>query len=443
VKGFPNQIADLEKLADGMRALVERLDAGENPRDDGVYGPALVRAGVAGTGHTPVPVEEYIARQLQNAPSDQSFRTTARGLRELYRVLGFIDDSGDDIVVTDLGHQAAAFAGAPLDPAQLNFWRNTIRDMAHDGGDGETSHPYQVLLRLVGQRPGITRAKCALALEARNDSAAELARIVALADLPDDEIRTRIRVSRRNTPVTPQTWENAVKVLPSFAEQLRDVVVTTQNRVRTYRLADAPGRADAGPAAPQPAPAGGAAAAPRPRAPRTSRAVTPDTIGRGRTIENFDEEEDAAPVDAAAAAAGRERLRDRYRRHESIVHDLAVRLAAYGTELHADPFDILALSAALGILVEVKTLDGTESDERVRVREAFGQLLYYEPFAAAPMAGDASIQKIACFERPISQAHRDWLNGSAIGVIWSVGNGRFDGDALARDVLAGYLEELR
>jgi hypothetical protein len=82
VKGFPNQVADLEKLASGMRTLIERIGAGENPKDDGLFGQALVRAGVAGTGHTPMPVEEYIQQQLLNTPNNQSFRTTARGLRE-------------------------------------------------------------------------------------------------------------------------------------------------------------------------------------------------------------------------------------------------------------------------------------------------------------------------------------------------------------------------
>lgn len=443
MKGFPNQIVDLEKLAAGMRVLIERLHAAENPRDDGVYGRALVRAGVAGTGHSPMPVEEYLQKQLQNTPSNQSFRTIARGLRELYRVLGLIEYAGDEVVVTGLGQQAAAFAGAPLNPTQIDFWRSTIRNMAHDGGDGATSHPYQVLLRLIGQRPGITRAKCALSLEARNDSAAELGRIAVLADLAEDDIRDRIRVSRTNGPVTPQTWENAAKVLPSFAEQLGDVVVTKQKRVSTYRLADAPGRADAGPAGTPPTAASRTAPSMPRRAPRTARPVTPDTIGRGRALEDFDEDEPAPAVDPAAAAASRERLRDRYRRHEAIVHSLATRLTSAGTQLYADPFDILALGASLGLLIEVKTLDGTDADERLRVREAFGQLLYYEPFAAAPIVGEAVIHKIACFERPISQAHRDWLNDSAVGVIWSVGNDRFVGDPLATGVLGYYLKELR
>ena len=46
MKGFPNQVADLRKLAVGMRCLVQLTDEGADARDDGVFGPALVRDGV-------------------------------------------------------------------------------------------------------------------------------------------------------------------------------------------------------------------------------------------------------------------------------------------------------------------------------------------------------------------------------------------------------------
>ena len=424
MNGFPNQVANLEKIALGMRTLVRLVDDGDNAKDDGVFGEELVRAGVAGTGHRHMPVDQYINEQLTRQPSNQSFRTTARGLRELYRLLGFIDDSGLQVVVTPLGRQAATFAGQPF-VTQIDFWRSTIRVMVHSTDQANASHPYQVLLRLVGQKPGIIRAKCALALEARDDSTEELARIAALADLTEEDIRHRIGASTSN-------WNNAKKILPSWAEQLRDVIVT---RRKTYRLADAPGRAEAEPALTQGAP----------RAPRTSRPVTPETIARAGTAELHHDPEFEVPINVnpgAAAAANRLRL-DRLRRHNLIVQTLAARLAPVGAQLYEDPFDILALIAAVGILVEVKTLDGTDTDERERVRDALGQLLYYEPFTAAPLAGQATIHKIACFETAISAAHRAWLNRSNIGVIWSVGNGLFAADALARGVLRRCLEELR
>ena len=313
--------------------------------------------------------------------------------------------------------------------------RSTIWSVIHSAGQADASHPYQVLLRLVGQRPGIVRAKCALALEAQNDSPEELARIVALSDLAENTIRQRIRATKAN-------WDNAKKVLPSWAEQLDDVIVTTHGRDKMYRLADAPGRSnEPTPGDPDRFTLERAAA---PRAPRTSRPVTPETIGRAGTVERHNREfEIPRDIDPRThAEAVRQRL-DRLRRHNLIVQVLAGRLAHAGAQLHEDPFDILALFAAVGILVEVKTLDGTDSDERERVRDALGQLLYYEPFTAAPLVGQATIHKIACFEAAISDAHSAWLNHSGIGVIWTVGNNRFSADALAVDVLRHYLEELR
>jgi hypothetical protein len=428
MKGFPNQVADLGKIATGIQTLVRLVDAGDNAKDDGVFGEDLVRVGVAGTGHTPMGVEQYLRLQRTKKPSNQSFRTTARGLRELYRLLGFIDDSGGHVVVTPLGRQAAAFAGAPMDSTQVSFWRNVIQNMTHTGPNAtHTSHPYQVLLRLVGQKPGITRAKCALALEARDDSPEELIRIVGLADLPEDEIRRRIGVTQSN-------WDNAKKVLPAFAEQLSDVIRTGQSFV----LADAPGRVDVGPAdAASPTGAAPRGRQSRVRAPRSSRAVTPQTIGRAGTGDKSEEVPIPPEMDPAALAEAIRLRQDRLRRHNEIVQEFAAQLTA--AELYEDPFDILAVFEEFGILVEVKTLDGTEADERDRVRDALGQLLYYAAFVSKPVVGEAAVHLIACFEGPISDAHRAFLNSKGIGVVWKDGN-RFVADELARGVLRGCIE---
>lgn len=428
MKGFPNQIAELERLSQGLQTIVQVLAAGRNPRDDGVLGQAMVRSGVLGTGHIPKPVDQYIREQLTKTQDRQSFRTSARGLRELYRLLGLINEMGGTVIVTPEGHQAASYAGQPLGPAQIEFWRRVISNFQHLGGDRRASHPYQVLLRLVARKPGITRAKCALALEARDDSQEELDRIVELADLPEDEIRERIHVSESN-------WDNAKKVIPRFAEQLGDVIKTGQN----YRLADAPGLA--GLAIPPAPPVARVAEGAAPRRPRSARAVTPATIGAAGLAERDEPEVPPIPDPAAAAAAIASRLA-RLRRHNELVRALATRLQAAGMALFEDPFDVLAVLGQAGILGEVKTLDGSAEDERDRVRDALAQLLYYEAFVTAPVAGEATIHKVAFFERPITDGHRGWLNSSAIATIW-MDDGHLKGDELAVRVLGPYLEELR
>lgn len=437
MKGFPNQVAGLGKLAVAMRCIVRLVDGGYDARDDGILGEDLVRAGVAGRGHTPRPLEAYIREQLLKPLRRQSFRTTARGLRELFKLLGFVTIADGAIRVTELGRQAAEYADRELGAEQIVFWRRVISEMTHDGGDSTSSHPYQVLLHLVQRKPEITRAKCALALEAHDDSPAELERIVGLADLEEDEIRRRIAVSKSN-------WDNAKKVLPKFAEQLGDVIRTR----RSYRLADAPGRADAdiadGGAAAN-AGAAGAATGARwnaPRAPRTSRSVTPDTIARAGAVEGFDEFPVPPAVEPAVAVEAARLRRDRLRRHNAIVRLLASRLAAHDAALFEDPFDVLAIIAEVGFLAEIKTLDGTPEDQRDRVKEALAQLLYYDAFVRPPDTGAVPIRKIACFERAISDAHANWLNLHGIAVIWRDADG-FAGDDLAAEFIGQYIEELR
>lgn len=421
MKGFPNQVSDLTKLAAGMRVALDLAAAGRDFGDDGEYGPALVRIGVAGTGHRPQPIEQYIAAQRRLAVGAQSMRTSARGLRELYRYLDLIRGARPFPQITPLGRQAAEFAGKPFDDDQIRFWRGVVNNLTLGEG-AKLSHPYQVMLRLVARRPGITRAKCALALEAESDSPEELDRVSQLSDLAEDEIIRRIQVSKSN-------WNNAKKVLPRFAEQLGDVIKTGH----TFVLADRPGQAPSRKRA-----VGNGDQAVRDdrapfRAPRSARRVTADTIGSAGLAEQNEPPipPDTKPEDVAAAIMARA---DRLRRHNLIVRAFSLRLAD-GAEIYEDPFDILALIGGHAVLVEVKTLDGSAADERDRVRDALAQLLYYEAFVTKPIAGQAVVSKIACMEGKPSDEHIEWLNSQRIGTVWQDG-GHFQSDELAGGLLA-------
>ena len=114
MKGFPNQVAELPTLTKTVQVIQELLDAGENPKDDGILGEALIRRKILGTGHKPIPIEDYLAQQKAiKKKSDQSYRTRARGLRELFRVLGLLVNTGNDTVaMTPAGRQVAALDDA-------------------------------------------------------------------------------------------------------------------------------------------------------------------------------------------------------------------------------------------------------------------------------------------------------------------------------------------
>ncbi len=372
MKGFPNQVADLGKLASAVKVISGLLANGQNPRSDTVLGESLVRSGVAGTGHTPRDVETYLAEQSKKPPSYRSFETTARGLRELFEILRLIEDDGRQVQITPLGRQIASVADSPTSRTTLETWRRVIRLMSHDGGDGQTSHPYQVLLRLIARKPGITRAKCALALEAKDDSDAELERIVKLSDLPEEQIRSR-------TGTTKSNWDNAKKILPHFAEQLGDVTKVGQE----FYLSDSPGtgaQADARSGATRDTTA-------RVKTPRSSSNVDSTTIARAGTVDTFDEADDTSEeeLDPQALRRRRDKLKDRLKRHNLLVQAAAKVLEKEGAQLYENPFDCLACYSAEGLLVEVKSLDGTADDEKSRVKEALAQLLYYESFVTQPI----------------------------------------------------------
>jgi hypothetical protein len=219
MKGFPNQACGLPKLTTALAVVQELIEHDSNARDQVVYGEALVHAGVAGTGHAKKPVYVYLQEQRQKRSSNQSHLATARGLRELFKLLGLVEDDGETLLMTDEGEAIAAHAGEDLGPELTAMWRNAFWDMTHDGGDPTISHPYRVLRRLVVSRPGITYAKCALALEAQDDSEMELQRIVALSDRNEDDILAEIGVTKNN-------WNNAHKILPPIAVQLGDLIRT-------------------------------------------------------------------------------------------------------------------------------------------------------------------------------------------------------------------------
>lgn len=422
MKGFPNQVSDLEVLSLAIKITDEIQTQGKNPKNDDVLGEALIRGRVLGTGHTNIPIDEYLAKQRAKNLSDQSHRTRARGLRELFRVLELIEDTGSGIELTDYGHQISSFAGKDLDGNALRVWRMVVRNMTHDGGDEETSHPYQVLLRLIARKPGIRRSKCALALEARNDSETELNRITGLADMSEFEIRNHLGITQSN-------WDNAKKILPSFAEQLGDV---DRKNMQTLYIADTLSSPKAQVNEPQPTTELGL------RPPRSSSQVTSESIATTGITSEWDEADEliGAP-DIERLRISRETIRDRLRRHNLIVRALADQIGS-GAELYENPFDCLACFTNTALLIEVKSLDGTAPDEAKRVREALAQLLYYESFVTQPVTASQVIILVAGFEHRPSSEHITWLECKDVAVIWQITGGSFDGTDTSRRKLAGH-----
>jgi len=112
-----------------------------------------------------------------------------------------------------------------------------------------------------------------------------------------------------------------------------------------------------------------------------------------------------------------------------------------GATLFEDPYDCLANFAPARLLMEAKTLDGTDSDEIHRVREALAQLLYYESFATNPVETGTPVIKIAVFELPISARHAVWLAQSSIHVLSINVDGKFACTQATADALRPYWDD--
>lgn len=417
LKGFPNQLNNLTKLSRALAVIARLEDTGGNARDDAIMGMALVRDGILGTGHTPQPIEEYLAKYQSQPSSKRPYQTTARGLREFFRYSGCLveDAEANEAWLTPLGRQLATHTHGPLTVAEKAAWRVTIGSIRIGDPNRGYSHPYRVLLRLIERIPGLPTGMSPLAFEANDDSDAELDRIASLVDLGNEDV-----VRERIGGETLGNWDNAKKVLPGIGEQLSDILrnngqltLLTQplGSTRTNPLQSAPYQSAHRLVSPTISPPH----APRPG--RRGRSVTALQIARAGTGTPVasDETLTASPDPAVMAAAITIRA-VRLTRHNNIVRMLAALLEAGGASLMEDPFDCLATKGHRSLMFEIKTLDGTQPDEIDRVRDALGQLLYYSSFSIPTGCPDPSL--IALFELRPSDAHIDWLNRAGIMAAW-------------------------
>src|SRR5205807_1608359 len=119
----------------------------------------------------------------------------------------------------------------PADQPQMHeLWRRSLLDLALEDDSG-TSHPYRILLRLVANLPGMPKPYSGLCLEAEDDRAAEFARIMAIASRPNP-IKTMDKLAGEHMA------RNSIKILPSLAEQLGDIVDVSGRLTISSRVAD-------------------------------------------------------------------------------------------------------------------------------------------------------------------------------------------------------------
>jgi hypothetical protein len=161
------------------------------------------------------------------------------------------------------------------------------------------------------------------------------------------------------------------------------------------------------------------------------RIVTSETeVRRNWTPE--DTEEGEVEYDAKDEAERQNRLRERTDAHQDTLAKFLQLFQGKNWRIGTGNFDILSEKADVALLAEVKTIiQGDISDERLRIIDGVGKLLFYEAFDVPSLLSNnqARVQKIMVFsKKPNSQEHVDFLTGKGIWVIWFNENGELDGE---------------
>ncbi len=391
MKNFPHQFNDLSKLFRALQAIQQLLEE-ESPLSDENFGKLLTGNEIYTYKDRTLSIEEFLHAEQQKPKSSRGYLTVARDIRRFFQLLGYLtvfpDKSGE------LSSAAIQLLAQGNNEVKNQLWNNSFLQLGLEGQDGEVSHPYRILLKLVQDFPGIETPKLMLALEAENDSDEEYARISALASEPIDNII-------QETGTTRSMAANAVKILPGVAEQLGDIerinsqayligrVSVTEDEITTERESRAPNRQIA-----------------------TFREVTVDTIARDPNLANITR----SSIDLAEAIRTRQ---NRLARHQEIVRLLATLNGDSGLNLYEGKFDCLAATdEQQALLYEVKTILDSLSDQEKQTVKGFGQVKYYK---FSIVNREMNLDDVTCFlvysQRP-NQELIDFCVSEDVKVVW-------------------------
>lgn len=394
MKNFPHQFNDLSKLYNAL-AVAKSLIRNHLPLTDDNFGEHLTRAGIYTYRNKDLSVDEFLYAEQQKPASNRGYLTVSRDIRRFFELLGFL------VVLPDKSARLSPAANQLLrttsEDIQKNLWKNALLQLGLEGTDGEISHPYRILLKLVNTFPGIETPKLMLALEAESDSDEEFERISILAQKSIDEIIT-------DTGTSEAMAANAVKILPGIAEQLNDIerirsrayptgqVSVTEDEISTEE--DLTRRARA-----------------------SYRQATTDDIARNPNLNVVA----SVSIDLTDAIRIRQQ---RLAEHQEIVRQLALLNSQYNFSLYEGKFDCLAIKGEFAILYEVKTILPTASDLEKQTVKGVGQLKYYKYSIVHREMGYDAIRDALVFSMRPEIAIIEFCLSENIDVIWR-SNGRF------------------
>ena len=391
MKNFPHQFNDLNKLFSAL-AIVEQLSRNQTPVTDDNFGRQLTREGIYTYRDRTQSIEEFLLSQQELPAQNRGYLTVARDIRRFFELLGFITVFPDKTV------RLSPAANLLLQTAALDIrkglWKNSLLQLGLEGTDGEVSHPYRILLKIVNTFPGIETSKLMLALEAENDSDEEFERIINLSQRTIEQIILE-------TGTTDAMAANALKILPGIAEQLGDIervhnnsypigqLVITEDEIATEECPDRRARAD-------------------------FRETNSDGIAIDPNLNIIT----SVSIDLAEAI----RIRQiRLAEHQEIVRLLAIINERCGFRLFEGKFDCLATKGESTILYEVKTILESTTDTEKQTVKGVGQLKYYKYSIVNRQMGLTNINEVLVFSRKPNIEIIEFCSSENIIVIWRDG----------------------
>lgn len=392
MKNFPHQFNDLEKLFNAL-AVARQLIIKQTPLTDENFGEQLTREGIYTYRDKSLSIDEFLAKEQEKPASNRGYLTVSRDIRRFFELLGFITVFHDK--TAKLSPAANQLLLTKSESERKEVWKNALLQLGLEGTDGEVSHPYRILLKLVNKFQGIETPKLMLALEAENDSEEEFERISNLAQLPIAQIIS-------DTGTSESMAANAVKILPGIAEQLGDIervnsraypvgqLVITEDEITTEEQ-------------------------PTRKAKATYRETDLEGIAKDPNLNAVT----SVSIDLAEAIRIRQR---RLAEHQEIVRLLAELNARHGFKLYEGKFDCLAIKGDKALLYEVKTILPTASDEEKQTVKGVGQLKYYKFSIVHKEMGYTKINELLVFSSKPDNGIIEFCSAENILVVWRDGD---------------------
>lgn len=415
---FPHQINDLIKLRKSLQIISHLLSSGKNIDDD-TLGDALFLAEIITTRDRQGTINDKLTRLKQKPRMSQSQLTTARDIRRLFKLFGMIDESNGDFTLTDRGKGVAKQNDATISTEEKKLWYEGLVNLTlHQDSTNTDFRPIRVMLGMLKDGP-LQVKLLVFAFTAKDDTTPELGRIMDIINRVNQEQKS-FEQELSSEGISDSNASNSVKILPAIAEE----VGLISRNVGTVEITPF-GRTVSEMSA---AKAGELVSPPRHwRRPFFHILGDHDDLSFGWNVPDIED----VQYDVKRETRRKELLRARTDLHQETV-DKFRHLFNSSWTVGVGNFDLLAVKNSTILLIEVKSLIQNDiSDERQRIMEGIGELLFYETFDVPIIIPKCNliIQKIMVFStRPSETAYIDFLVSHDIWALWFDNSQHVDGE---------------